>query len=398
MLAGDHAQRKLAAILVADVVGYSKLVGADEERLLARLRNVRSDLIDPSVAVHNGRIVKRTGDGAILEFRSAVDAVRCAIEVQNGMVERNEGVAPERRIVFRIGIHVGDVVEESDGDLMGDGINVAARLESIALPGGIYLSRSAFEHVQGKLEVKFVDLGEKILKNIAHPVNVYALDVQVTSSTNAYALNLSRSSSHKPSIAVLPFNNISSDPEQEHFADGLSEDIITALSRIHSLFVIARNSTFTYKGRSISIKQVGRELGVRYILEGSVRKSASRIRVTGQLIDAESDKHIWADKYDRALDDIFQIQDDIARSVVSSVELQVGLYEGEIVSRDRIDVWSLLKRSFSKTYKFTIPSMEESASLAKQAIQLDENSALAYAQLSAALHNLALISAGSRSA
>ena len=329
MLAGDHVQRKLAAILVADVVGYSKLVGADEERLLARLRNVRSDLIDPSVAVHNGRIVKRTGDGAILEFRSAVDAVRCAIEVQNGMVERNEGVAPERRIVFRIGIHVGDVVEESDGDLMGDGINVAARLESIALPGGIYLSRSAFEHVQGKIEVKFVDLGEKILKNIAHPVNVYALDVQVTSSTDAYALNLSHSSSHKPSIAVLPFNNISSDPEQEHFADGLSEDIITALSRIHSLFVIARNSTFTYKGRSISIKQVGRELGVRYILEGSVRKSASRIRVTGQLIDAESDKHIWADKYDRALDDIFQIQDDIARSVVSSVELQVGLYEGK---------------------------------------------------------------------
>jgi adenylate cyclase len=274
---------------------------------------------------------------------------------------------------------------------MGDGVNVAARLENIALPGGIYLSRSAFEQVQGKIEVRFADLGEKILKNIARPINVYAVDVQTTNSADAYPITLAHSSSHKPSIAVLPFQNMSSDPEQEYFADGLSEDIITALSRIHSLFVIARNSTFTYKGRSVGIKQVGKELGVRYILEGSVRKSASRIRVTGQLIDAESDKHIWADKYDRALDDIFQIQDDIARSVVSSVELQVGLYEGEIVSRDRIDVWSLLKRSFSNIYKFTIPSLEEGARLAKQAIQLDESSALAYAHLSVALHNLALM-------
>jgi TolB-like protein len=218
----------------------------------------------------------------------------------------------------------------------------------------------------------------------------------MTKATDADVLTLARSSSGKPSIAVLPFQNMSSDAEQEHFADGLSEDITTALSRIHSLFVIARNSTFTYKGRAVSTKQVGRELGARYILEGSVRKSANRIRVTGQLIDAVSDKHIWAEKYDRALDDIFQIQDDIARSVVSSVELQVGLYEGEIVSRDRIDVWSLLKRSFWNTYKFTIPSMEEGARLAEQAIQLDENSALAYGQLSSALHNLALMRRGAR--
>jgi adenylate cyclase len=386
--------RKLAAILAADIVGYSRLAGADEDRILARLRTLRSDLIDPTIAVHHGRVVKRTGDGAIVEFRSAVDAVRCAIEVQNGMMERNEGVAPERRIVFRIGIHVGDVVEERDGDLMGDGVNVAARLEGIALPGGIYLSRSAFEHVQEKIEAKFVDLGEKNLKNIARPINVYALDVQVRKFTGADTLMLARSSSGKPSIAVLPFQNMSSDPEQEHFADGLSEDIITALSRIHSLFVIARNSTFTYKGRAVSIKQVGQELGAQYIVEGSVRKSANRIRVTGQLIDAESDKHIWADKYDRALDDIFQIQDDIARAVVASVELQIGLYEGEIVSRDRLDVWSLLKRSFSNTYKFTIPSMEEAATLAEQAVQLDENSALAYGQLSASLHNLALMRPG----
>jgi TolB-like protein/class 3 adenylate cyclase len=386
--------RKLARFLVSNVVGYSRLTGADEDRILARLRALRSDLIDPTIAVHHGRLVERTGDGAIVEFRSVVDAVNCAIEIQRAMVERNAEVAPDKRIEFRIGIHLGDVVEESDGDLMGEGVNVAARLESIALPGGLYLSRSAFEQVQGKIEAKFVDLGEKSLKNITRPINVYALDVQVTKATEAEVLTRARSSSAKPSIAVLPFQNMSSDPEQEHFADGLSEDIITAVSRIHSLFVIARNSTFTYKGRVVNAKQVGHELNARYILEGSVRKSANRIRVTGQLIDAVSDKHIWAEKYDRALDDIFQIQDDIVRSVVASVELQVGLYEGEIVNRDRIDVWSLLKRSFSNTYKFTIPSLEEGARLAEKAIQLDENSALAYGQLSSALHNLALMRRG----
>src|SRR5215468_201226 len=286
--------RKLAAILVSDVVGYSRLVGADEERTLARLRGLRSDLIDPAIAAHHGRIVKGTGDGAIIEFRSVVDAVRCAIEVQTGLIERNAGLPPERRIDFRIGIHVGDVVEESDGDLMGDGVNIAARLEGIAKPGTICLSEDAYRQVKARLDLSVTDLGQTELKNIADPVRVYSLQVgvpaQVKPAAPAEPAVPEKPSPQlalpdKPSIAVLAFQNMSGDPDQEYFADGIVEEIITALSRMRWLFVIARTSSFTYKGRLIDIRQVGRELGVRYVLEGSVRKAGHRVRITTQLIE-----------------------------------------------------------------------------------------------------------------
>ena len=264
--------RKLAAILVSDVVGYSRLAGADEDRILARLRALRSDLIDPTIAVHHGRIVKRTGDGSIVEFRSVVDAVRCAIEAQTGMVERNAGLPPEQRIEFRVGIHVGDVVEESDGDLMGDGVDIAARLEGICEPGGIVLSGAAYEHARDRFKETFVDLGEKALKNIARSVHAYSV-TWGRSAPHSYETTPRLSLPDKPSIAVLPFQNMSGDPEQDYFADGMVEDITTGLSRIKWLFVVARNSSFVYKGKAIDVRQAGRELGVRYLLEGGVRKA-----------------------------------------------------------------------------------------------------------------------------
>ena len=280
--------RKLAAILVADVVGFSRLAGADEERLLARLRALRSDLIDPTIAVHKGRVVKSTGDGAIVEFRSAVDAVRCAIEIRDAMVERNAGVPEDRRIVFRIGVHVGDVVEESDGDLMGDGVNIAARLEGVAAPGAVCLSEDAYRQVKARLDLTVTDMGETKLKNIAEPIRAYSLQAGVRDGRKPSPEGAVPPPPlpEKPSIAVLAFQNMSGDPEQEYFSDGISEDIITDLSKVSELLVIARNSSFTYKGKPVDVKRVGRELGVRYVLEGSVRKAGNRVRVTGQLIDA----------------------------------------------------------------------------------------------------------------
>ena len=321
--------RKLAAILAADVVGYSRLAGSDEDRTLARLRALRSDLIDPTIAVHNGRVVKRTGDGILIEFRSVVDAVRCAIEVQNGMVERNAGLSPERRIEFRVGIHLGDVVEETDGDLMGDGVNIAARLEGIAEPGGICLSNAAYEQVRDKLKDEFVDLGEQSLKNIARPVRVYRMTMNRNTGKTEPALALP----DKPSIAVLPFNNMSGDPSQEFFADGIAEDITTLLSRLPGFFVIARNSTFTYKGRAVDTRQVARELGVRYVLEGSVQKAGQRVRVTAQLIEANSGNHIWAEKYDRNVEDIFVVQDEITRGIYAALKPHLLLAEAEFAQR-----------------------------------------------------------------
>ena len=322
--------RKIAAILAADVVGFSRLTGADEDRTLARLRALRSDLIDPTIAVHNGRVVKRTGDGALVEFRSVVEAVRCAIEVQNGMVERNAGLPPERRIDFRIGIHLGDIVEESDGDLMGDGVNIAARLEGIAKPGTICLSEDAYRQVKARLNLAVSDLGATQLKNIADPIRVYALEVgisaegkPVTPGGLATQAPAEPAMLDKPSIAVLAFNNMSGDPEQEYFSDGISEDIITDLSKLSELHVIARNSTFTYKGKPVDVKQVGRELGVRYVLEGSVRKAGNRVRVTGQLIDATSGAHIWADRFDRDLTDIFAVQDELTQVIISALKVKL---------------------------------------------------------------------------
>jgi class 3 adenylate cyclase len=280
--------RKLAAILAADVAGYSKLAGSDEERTLARLRALRSDLIDPTVALHRGRVVKRTGDGVLIEFRSVVDAVRCAIEVQNGMVERNAGLPPERRIEFRVGIHLGDVVEESDGDLMGDGVNIAARLEGIAQPGAICLSEDAYRQVRDRLQEEFIDLGEKDLKNIARPVRAYAVKTGSARPSVPRHAPTEKAGPPRLSIVVLPFANLGGDPQQEYFVDGVTESLTTDLSRIAGSFVIARNTAFTYKGKPFDVKQIGRDLNVRYVLEGSVQRSGSRLRVNVQLIDAET--------------------------------------------------------------------------------------------------------------
>jgi TolB-like protein/class 3 adenylate cyclase len=310
--------RRLAAILAADVAGYSRLMGADEEGTLERLKALRRELLDPRIAAHHGRIVKTTGDGLLVEFASVVDAVRCAVEVQQAMAERNSGVEADDRIELRIGINLGDVIVEGD-DLYGDGVNIAARIEALADAGGVFVSNTVHDHVRDRLPFVFEDLGEQQVKNITRPVRVYRVRDAATKSPSALvpsALPLP----DKPSIAVLPFANMSGDPEQEYFVDGMVEEIITALSRIVWLFVIARNSTFTYKGRAVDVKDVGRELGVRYVLEGSVRKAATRVRITGQLIDALTGTHLWADRFDGSLEDVFDLQDKIALSVAGVIE------------------------------------------------------------------------------
>ena len=297
--------RKIAAILVADVVGYSRLAGADEEGTLARLRTLRGDLIDPAVATHHGRIVKRTGDGSLIEFRSVVDAVRCAIHVQQGMIERNAGEPAERRIEFRIGVHLGDVVEESDGDLMGDGVNIAARLEGVCEPGAICLSEQAYWQVKGRLDLAVSDLGQTQLKNISEPIRLYSLGVgQPAKSRPAPA---TENSAPHLSIVVLPFANLSGDPEQEYFVDGVTESLTTDLSRMRRAFVIARNTAFTYKGKTVDVKAVGHELNVRYVLEGSVQRRGDRMRVNVQLIDAERGSHLWAERFDKPVADFFDM-------------------------------------------------------------------------------------------
>jgi TolB-like protein/class 3 adenylate cyclase len=317
--------RKLAAILAADVVGYSRLTAADEDRTLARLRGLRSDLIDPAISVHHGRVVKRTGDGILIEFRSVVDAVRCAIEVQIGMVERNAGLPPERRIEFRIGVHLGDVVEESDGDLMGDGVNIAARLEGIAKPGAICLSEQAYWQVKSRLDLAVSDLGATQLKNIAEPVRVYSLEVGKSAQVKP-AVQVKPPSATTPphlSIVVLPFANIGGDPEQEYFVDGVTESLTTDLSRISGSLVIARNTAFTYKGKHVDVKQIGRELSVRYVLEGSVQRGGNRMRVNVQLIDAETGNHLWAERFDKSVADLFDMQDEIVARLANTLKVEL---------------------------------------------------------------------------
>jgi adenylate cyclase len=391
--------RKLAAILVADVVGYSRLAGADEDRTLARLRSLRSDLIDPTIAVHRGRVVKRTGDGTLVEFRSVVDAVRCAIEVQQGMTERNAGVPADRRIEFRIGIHLGDVVEETDGDLMGDGINVAARLEGICEAGAICISEDAYRQVRDKVSERFLDIGERALKNIARPVRAYqAIPGGGAAKAEAVRPAPGLAVPDKPSIAVLPFQNMSGDPEQEYFADGMVEDIITGLSRVRALFVIARNSTFAYKGKAVAVTQVARDLGVRYVLEGSIRKSGARVRITAQLVDATDGHHVWAEKFDRELIEIFDLQDEITRSVVASAQTQILLAEGDpSVRRDRPDlsVWSLVNRAMARIHDLTPESLAEGRQLAEEALSIDRRCGPAWRCLSIAIYHQAHMLAAS---
>ena len=316
--------RKLAAILVSDVVGYSRLIGADEDRILARLRALRSDLIDPTIAVHHGLVVKRTGDGAIVEFRSVVDAVNCAIEIQRAMVERNAEVAPDKRIEFRIGIHLGDVVEESDGDLMGDGVNIAARLEGVCEPGAICFSEQAYWQVKGRLDLAVSDLGPTQLKNIAELIRVYSLQVGAPAVTKpAPTPATQKSAPPRLSIVVLPFANIGGGPEQEYFVDGVTESLTTDLSRIRRAVVVARNTAFAYKGKPLDAKTVGRELNVRYVLEGSVQRGGNRMRVNVQLIDAETGNHLWAERFDKPLADLFDMQDEIVSRLANTLDAQL---------------------------------------------------------------------------
>ncbi|HYM32478.1 MAG TPA: adenylate/guanylate cyclase domain-containing protein [Candidatus Cybelea sp.] len=383
----QRVERKLVAILAADVVGYSRLTGVDEEGTLARLRALRQELIDPAIAGHHGRIVKTTGDGMLVEFASAVDAARCAIEVQRAMVPRNAGQSPERRIEFRIGINVGDVVVDGS-DLLGDGVNIAARLEAIAEPGGICLSEDAFRQVAGKVDAAFDEMGEQALKNIARPVRVYSADLAAGAATRSGsrpALALP----DKPSIAVLAFTNMSGDPEQEYFADGVVEDIITGLSRIKWLFVIARNSSFTYKGATVTVKQVGRELGVRYVLEGSIRKAGNRVRITGQLVEAETGVHLWAERYDRAIDDIFALQDEITLSVVGAIEPRLRAAEIERVKRKRpenLDAYDL----WLKAQPYIATAMPQDAApaipLLERALEFEPGYAAGHASLAWCYH------------
>jgi adenylate cyclase len=380
-LAGDRIERRLAAVLAADVAGYSRLMGLDEVGTARTLREHRA-VSDALVAKHAGRIVKTTGDGLLLEFPSVVDAIECAVAVQTVMAQRNEGLPADRRMLFRIGINLGDILIEGD-DILGDGVNVAARLEGIAEPGGICISSSAYEQVRGKVEVEFTDLGEQSLKNIDRPVRVYAAKPKSRLGTDAFGVLTSHPDAKKPlplpdkpSIAVLPFQNMSGDPEQEYFADGMVEDIITSLSRFKSLFVIARNSCFTYKGKAVDIKQVGRELGVRYVLEGSVRKSGGRVRITGQLIDAATGAHLWADKIDGSLEDVFDLQDNVTLKVIGAIApsiLEAEIARARAKATANLDAYDLYLRALSLHYSQTSDSLDEALQLLGRAIALDPN-------------------------
>jgi TolB-like protein len=380
-------QRRLAAIVSADVAGYSRLMGRNESATLSALKAHRRELIDPKIAEHHGRIVKTTGDGLLLEFSSVVDAVRCAVDIQRGMAERNESVPHDERIEFRIGIHVGDVIVE-DGDILGDSVNIAARVEGVARPGGIGISDDAYRQVRGKLDFDAQDAGEHELKNIARPVRVYQLQLSGSGATEVRPLALPG----KPSIAVLPFQNMSGDAEQDYFCDGIVEDIITGLSRIKWLFVIARNSSFVYKGRAIDVKQVGRELGVRYVLEGSVRKSANRVRITGQLIEAETGAHLWAERYDRPLDDIFTLQDEITLALVGATEPSLRTAEIERVKRKRpenLDAYDLMLRAIA--CDMAMPQgAAQALPLLERALAIEPDYARAHAQVAMCHHTLYL--------
>jgi len=375
--------RRLAAILAADAAGYSRLMGADEEGTLVRLKTLRRELTDPKIAEYHGRIVKTTGDGLLVEFASVVDAVRCAVEVQQAMTERNTGVGAETRIEFRIGINLGDVIVEDD-DLYGDGVNIAARLEALADAGGVFVSNTVHDQVRDRLPFAFEDLGEQQVKNIARPVRVYRVGPKrplpnpppQAGEGSARSARVGVSDAvlplpDKPSIAVLPFQNLSGDPEQEYFADGMVEEIITALSRIRWLFVIARNSSFTYKDRRVDVKQVGRELGVRYVLEGSVRKGGGRVRITAQLIEAESGAHLWADRFDGSLDDVFDLQDKVALSIAGVIEptLQAAeiRYSAERPTKD-LTAYDLYLRARAAASSYERQHLAQALDLLEQAI------------------------------
>jgi adenylate cyclase len=426
--------RRLAAILAADVVGFTRLTGVDEDRTLARLRVLRNELIDPTIARHNGRVVKRTGDGVIVEFRSVVDAVRCATDVQNAMIERNAGLPDDQRIVFRIGVHVGDVVEEADGDLMGDGINIAARLEGVAAPGAICLSEAAYWQVKSRIDVKVSDLGPTALKNVAERVRVYSIEVGVSAeakrvANGKVALPVARRSSRWPAVAallflvvlaaaayawraglaslagsaaadgklanaphlsivVLPFANLSSDPEQDYFADAVTDDLTTDLSHLHDSFVIARNTAFTFKGKAVDVKQIGRDLGVRYALEGSVRRVGDAVTVNAQLISTETGAHVWADRFDAGRAQLGQLQVDIVARLANSLGVELVKAESLRAVRERPnnpDAVDLAMRGRVAIYRYSPAGNKEAIDFFERALKLDPDLARAKLDLAGAL-------------
>jgi adenylate cyclase len=370
----ELVNRRLAAIMAGDVAGYSRLMSADEEGTLRQLKAHRKELIDLKIVEHRGRIVKTTGDGMLVEFVSVVDAVRYSVDVQRGMAERNANVPPDRRIEFRIGINVGDIISD-DNDIYGDGVNVAARLEALAEPGGILISRNVHDQVRDKLSFSFEDLGDQTVKNIARPIGVHRVSIVENAApivVSAVVAKTDISSPERPSIAVLPFANMSGDAEQEYFADGISEDIITGLSKLRWFFVIARNSSFAYKGKAIDVKRAARELGVRYVLEGSVRKGGNRVRITAQLIDAATSNHIWADRYDGDLTDVFALQDEITEKVVAAIEPKLLEAEGirsQNRSSDDLGAWDMVIQANSLFWRLTKAETEAAIDVLRRAVE-----------------------------
>ncbi len=376
-------ERRLTAILAADVVGYSRLMGADEAATLAALKSLRTELVDAKIAEHQGRIVKLTGDGMLVEFPSVVNAVACAAEMQRGMRDRNADVPQESRIEFRVGVNLGDVIVEGE-DIFGDGVNVAARLESIASPGGITISGSVRDHVGNRLDLAFEDMGEQTLKNIDRPVRVYSVSLgnAARDMKDAGQMLHEQPNQQRPSIAVLPFNNMSGDPEQEYFSDGITEDIITDLSKVSGLFVIARNTAFTYKGKPVKVQQVGQELGVAFILEGSVRKAGARVRVTGQLINSKDGGHVWAERYDRDLTDIFAIQDEIAHAIVEQLKVKLLPQERKSIGQaptDNVEAYTYYLRGRQFLHRHSKSYYQLARRMFVKAVELDPCYARAYA-------------------
>jgi adenylate cyclase len=388
----DRVDRRLAAIWAGDIAGYSRLMGVDEEGTLRQLKAHRKELVDPKITEHRGRIVKTTGDGMLVEHVSVVDAVRCAVEIQRGMVERNAGVPADKRIEFRLGINVGDIIIDGD-DIFGDGVNVAARLEALADPGGIMVSGVVYDQVRDKLSFGFEDMGEQTVKNIVRPIGIHRISLAeaaplTANQPGATAPKSESSRPNRPSIAVLPFANMSGDPEQEYFADGISEDIITGLSKLRWFFVIARNSSFTYKGKAVDVKRAARELGVRYVLEGSVRKGGNRVRITAQLIDAATGNHVWADRYDGDLTDIFALQDDITKKVVAAIEPKLLEAEGirsQNRSPDDLDAWDTVIQANSLFWRLTKTDGEAAIAILKKAVTRYPDYAPAYSMLAFAM-------------
>jgi adenylate cyclase len=387
-----RVDRRLAAIFAGDIAGYSRLMGVDEEGTLSQLKAHRKELVDPKITEHRGRIVKTTGDGMLVEFVSVVDAVRCAVEIQRGMAERNANVSAATCIQFRIGINVGDIISDNN-DIFGDGVNVAARLEALAEPGDILVSRNVFDQVRDKLSFGFDDMGEQTVKNIARPIGVHRVSLienatPIMVNGAAVAAKTEVSSADRPAIAVLPFANMSGDPEQEYFADGISEDIITGLSKLRWFFIIARNSSFIYKGNAVDIKRVARELGVRYVLEGSVRKSGNRVRITTQLIDAATGNHIWADRYDGELTDIFELQDEITRKVVAAIEpklLEAEAIRSQNRSSKDVGAWDLVMHANSLLWRQTKAGTDAAITMLTSATERYPDYAPGYSMLAFAL-------------